>query len=58
MFGVKTLPLRGSVAPAVSHEYDVNIRKNMYASAVLSGGTNMFSEAVERVTKELRASRG
>ena len=34
---------------------DVNIRKSLYANAVLSSGTNMFQGMVERMTNELTA---
>ena len=34
---------------------DVDIRKDLYANVVLSGGTTMFSGIGERMTKELTA---
>jgi len=34
---------------------DVDIRKDLYANVVLSGGTTMFQGIGERVTKELTA---
>merc|ERR1711871_657543 len=34
---------------------DVDIRKDMYASIVLSGGTTMFPGIAERLTKEITA---
>jgi len=34
---------------------DVDIRKDLYANIVLSGGTTMFPDIVERMTKELTA---
>jgi len=34
---------------------DVDIRKDLYANVVLSGGTTMFSQIGERMTKELTA---
>ena len=34
---------------------DVDIRKNLYANVVLSGGTTMFSGVGERMAKELTA---
>ena len=37
-------------------DFDVYIRKNLYANVVLSSGTTMFPEAFERMTKELMAS--
>jgi len=34
---------------------DVDIRKDLYANIVLSGGTTMFSQIAERITKEIVA---
>ena len=34
---------------------DVHIRKELYANVVLSSGTTMFREIVERITNELTA---
>jgi len=34
---------------------DVDIRKDLYANIVLSGGTTMFSKIAERLTKEITA---
>jgi actin-related protein len=34
---------------------DVDIRKDLYANIVLSGGTTMFSQIAERITKEIIA---
>jgi len=34
---------------------DVDIRKDLYANIVLSGGTTMFSQIAERITKEITA---
>jgi actin-related protein len=34
---------------------DVDIRKDLYANIVLSGGTTMFSQIAERLTKEITA---
>eukprot|EP00437_Effrenium_voratum_P020610 CAMPEP_0181441768 /NCGR_PEP_ID=MMETSP1110-20121109/23679_1 /TAXON_ID=174948 /ORGANISM="Symbiodinium sp., Strain CCMP421" /LENGTH=42 /DNA_ID= /DNA_START= /DNA_END= /DNA_ORIENTATION= len=34
---------------------DVDIRKDLYANVVLSGGTTMFVGVGERMTKELTA---
>jgi len=49
--------------PLVSHDTmfqtimkcDVDIRKDLYANIVLSGGTTMFSQIAERITKEIVA---
>ena len=34
---------------------DVDIRKDLYANIVLSGGTTMFPGIAERMTKEVRS---
>ena len=34
---------------------DVDIRKDLYASTVLSGGTTMFEGIADRMTKEITA---
>ena len=34
---------------------DVHIRKELYANVVLSSGSTMFREIVERITNELTA---
>ena len=34
---------------------DVDIRKDLYANIVLSGGTTMFTNIAERLTKEVTA---
>ena len=65
----QTLQLRGSVVPAKfsasgihvisfqnNMDCDVYVRKNLYANVVLSCGTYMFQEVLERMTQELTAS--
>ena len=37
---------------------DVDIRKDLYANIVLSGGTTMFPGIAERMTKEVREREG
>ena len=37
-------------------KHDAGIRKNLYANVLLSCGTSMFHEILERMTKELTAS--
>ena len=34
---------------------DVDIRKDLYANIVLSGGTTMFHQIADRITKEITA---
>ena len=34
---------------------DVDVRKDLYANVVLSGGTTMFNNIAERISKEVSA---